>query len=220
MLKALIFDMDGTLTHSDPVHLKAFVKILAPEGIAIDEDIYRSTIIGRTNDAIFASLLPHLTAEEHEEFAERKEETFREMASDLKPLDGLGQLLDWADSNSVRLALVTNAPVENAQHMLEALGLAERFAVRITIDDVARGKPDPLPYRTALERLGITADEALVFEDSPSGMRAAKAAGIFGFGILTGLTAEEMEAVGADRSIADFHDPILWQILEDRLGAA
>ena len=115
-------------------------------------------------------------------------------------------------------ALVTNAPVENAQHMLEALGLSERFAVKITIDDVARGKPDPLPYLTALERLGITADEALVFEDSPSGMRAAKAAGLFGFGILTGLTAEEMEAVGADRSIADFHDPVLWQILEERLG--
>jgi HAD superfamily hydrolase (TIGR01509 family) len=220
MLKALIFDMDGTLTHSDPVHLKAFVKILAPEGVRMDEDVYRSTVIGRTNDAIFASLLPHLTAEEHGELAERKEETFREMASDLKPLDGLGRLLDWADARGLRLGLVTNAPVLNAQHMLEALGIAERFAVRITIDDVARGKPDPLPYLTALERLGITPDEALVFEDSPSGMRAAKAAGIFGFGILTGMTADEMAAVGADRSITDFHDPVLWQILEERLGAA
>ncbi|MET0429037.1 MAG: HAD family hydrolase, partial [Microvirga sp.] len=133
MLKALIFDMDGTLTHSDPVHLKAFVKILAPEGVLMDEDVYRSTVIGRTNDAIFASLLPHLTVEEHAEFAERKEETFREMASDLKPLDGLGRLLDWADARGLKLGLVTNAPALNARHMLEALGIAERFAVQITI---------------------------------------------------------------------------------------
>ena len=219
MLKALIFDMDGTLTHSDPVHLRAFAKILAPEGVAINEEIYRSSIIGRTNDAIFASLLPHRTVEEHEDFAARKEAAFREMASDLSPLDGLGELFDWADGNDIRLALVTNAPVLNAEHMLGALGITDRFAVKITIDDVARGKPDPLPYLTALERLGVGADEALVFEDSPSGMRAAKAAGIFSFGILTGLTADEMRDVGADRSIPDFHDPVLWDILNQRLRA-
>ncbi|MBM6596739.1 HAD family hydrolase [Microvirga pudoricolor] len=220
MLKALIFDMDGTLTHSDPVHLQAFARILAPEGVTIDETIYRSTIIGRTNDAIFASLLPHKTVEEHEDFADRKEAAFREMASDLKPLDGLGELFDWADAQGLKLALVTNAPRLNAEHMLDALGISDRFVVKITIEDVARGKPDPLPYLTALQRLGVSADEALVFEDSPSGMRAAKAAGIFGFGILTGLSAEEMREVGADRAIPDFHDPALWDILNARLKAA
>src|ERR1044072_8002767 len=116
MLKALIFDMDGTLTHSDAVHLQAFAQILAPEGVAIDEDIYRSTIIGRTNDAIFASLLPHRTVEEHEDFADRKEAAFREMAADLQPLDGLGELFDWADAKGLKLALVTNAPRLNAEH--------------------------------------------------------------------------------------------------------
>jgi beta-phosphoglucomutase len=218
MLKALIFDMDGTLVHSDPVHLEAFAQVLKPEGVTINEEIYRSTIIGRTNEAIFASLLPHLPVEQHEAYADEKEATFRRMAQDLKPLEGLLDLLGWAEARGIRIALVTNAPRLNADHMLEALGLAGRFEVEITIEEVERGKPDPLPYQTALERLGIRAEEAIAFEDSPSGMRAAKAAGLFSFGVLTGLSAEEMREIGADGAIMTFRDPALWEILEHRAG--
>lgn len=218
MLKALIFDMDGTLVHSDPVHLEAFAEVLRPEGVDINEEIYRSTIIGRTNEAIFASLLPHLPVEKHEAYADEKEAMFRRMASDLKPLEGLLDLLAWAETRGIRIALVTNAPRLNADHMLEALGLAGRFEVEITIEAVERGKPDPLPYLTALERLGIGADQAIAFEDSPSGMRAAKAAGLFSFGVLTGLSADEMREIGADGAILTFRDPALWEVLEHRIG--
>lgn len=219
MLKALIFDMDGTLAHSDPVHLKAFAKILSPEGVTVDEHVYRSKIIGRTNEAIFATLLPHRSVEEHVAFADEKEAAFRKLALDLKPLDGLLDLLDWAEQRGIGIALVTNAPRLNADHILDVLGLAERFTVQITIEQVERGKPDPLPYLTALERLGVQADEAVAFEDSPSGMKAAKAAGLYSFGVLTGLTAEEMRAVGADAAIEDFRAPALWDVLNSRAAA-
>jgi len=219
MLKALIFDMDGTLVHSDPVHLQAFAEVLNPEGVTIDEHVYRSAIIGRTNESIFASLLPHRTVEEHAAFADEKEAAFRRLALDLKPLDGLIDVLDWAQERGIRIALVTNAPTLNAEHMLDVLGLAGRFAVQITIDQVERGKPDPLPYLTALERLGVQADEAVAFEDSPSGMKAAKAAGLFAFGVLTGLTAEEMLGLGADATIEDFHAAALWDVLNSRAAA-
>lgn len=219
MLKALIFDMDGTLVHSDPVHLRAFSEILRPEGVTIDEDVYRSTIIGRTNEAIFASLLPHRPVEDHVAFADEKEAAFRRLALELKPLDGLAGLLDWADERGIRTALVTNAPRLNAEHMLDVLGITERFPVQITIEQVERGKPDPLPYLTALERLGVQADEALAFEDSPSGMKAAKGAGIFSFGVLTGLSAQEMRELGADATIEDFHAPALWTVLNSKAAA-
>jgi HAD superfamily hydrolase (TIGR01509 family) len=219
MLKALIFDMDGTLVHSDPVHLQAFVEVLSPEGVTVDEHVYRSTIIGRTNESIFASLLPHRTVEEHVAFADEKEAAFRRLALDLKPLDGLFDLLDWARERGIKVALVTNAPRLNADHMLDVLSLTKRFPVQITIDQVVRGKPDPLPYLTALERLGVRADEAVAFEDSPSGMKAAKAAGLFSFGVLTGLTAQEMRDVGADATIEDFHASALWDVLNRRAAA-
>jgi beta-phosphoglucomutase len=140
------------------------------------------------------------------------------MASNLKPLEGLLDLLDWAEGRGVKIALVTNAPRLNADHMLDVLGLAERFPVQITIEQVERGKPDPLPYLTALERLGIKAEEAVAFEDSPSGMRAAKAAGLFSFGVLTGLSADEMREIGADGAIMTFRDRALWEVLEHRIG--
>jgi HAD superfamily hydrolase (TIGR01509 family) len=219
MLKALIFDMDGTLVHSDPVHLEAFAEVLKPEGVTIDEEIYRSTIVGRTNEAIFASLLPHLSVERHVVYADEKEAAFRRMARDLEPLEGLLDLLDWAEAQSIKIALVTNAPRLNADHMLEALRLAERFPVQITIDQVEHGKPHPLPYLTALERLGLRAEEAVAFEDSPSGMRAAKAAGLFSFGVLTGLSVAELTKAGADRTIATFRDSSLWEFLERRIAA-
>lgn len=219
MLKALIFDMDGTLVHSDPVHLQAFAEILGPEGIVIDEEMYRNSIIGHTNESIFASLLPHLPVEEHEVYADRKEAAFRRLALELKPLDGLIELFDWADSRGIRIALVTNAPLLNATHILDILGITDRFEVKITIDQVERGKPDPLPYLTALERLGLTSTEAIAFEDSPSGMRAAKGAGLFSVGVLTGLSAQDMRELGADATIETFHDRALWDILERRLAA-
>ncbi len=219
MLKALIFDMDGTLVHSDPIHMKAFIEVLSPEGVAIDDEIYHSTIIGRTNETIFASLLPHRSVEEHVAFADEKEAAFRRLALDLKPLDGLTELLDWANAQGIKIALVTNAPRLNADHMLDVLGITERFPVQVTIDQVERGKPDPLPYLTALERLGVRAEEAIAFEDSPSGMKAAKGAGIYSFGVLTGLSAEDMRAVGADATLSDFHDPGLWNLLKQKSAA-
>lgn len=219
MLKALIFDMDGTLVHSDPLHMQAFAEVLGPEGIVIDDELYRTSIIGHTNEAIFASLLPHVPVEEHETWAERKEAAFRRLAKSLKPLDGLLDLLAWADERDIAIGLVTNAPLANATHTLDVLGITDRFKEKITIDQVERGKPDPLPYRTALERLGLTAHEAIAFEDSPSGMRAAKGAGLFSVGVLTGLSAQEMREIGADMTIETFHDPALWAILQRRIAA-
>ncbi|MGO4704860.1 HAD family hydrolase [Microvirga sp. 2MCAF38] len=219
MLKALIFDMDGTLVHSDPLHLRAFVEVLGPKGVVIDDEVYRSRIIGRTNEVIFGGLLPDHSVEEHRDLADEKEAAFRRISSELSPLDGLLGLLAWAQKRDLKIALVTNAPILNAKHMLEVLGLSDAFSVIVTSQDVARGKPDPLPYLTALERLSITADEAIAFEDSPSGMKAAKGAGIYSFGILTGVPAEELKAVGADRTIEDFSARALWDVLEERVAA-
>jgi HAD superfamily hydrolase (TIGR01509 family) len=219
MLKALIFDMDGTLVHSDPVHMRAFAEILGPEGVVITDELYHSSIIGHTNEAIFAALLPHLPVSEHEAYADRKEAAFRRLALDLEPLAGVRELFDWAEGRGIKIALVTNAPLLNATHTLDVLGITDRFDTKITIDQVERGKPDPLPYLTALERLGISAHEAIAFEDSPSGMRAAKGAGLFSVGVLTGLSDETMKANGADMTIETFHDAGLWEILEQRIAA-
>ncbi len=216
-LKALIFDMDGTLADSDPVHLRAFTDYLAPLGVVVDEEVYRTKITGKTNAQIFAGLLPDRSAEEHARFADEKEALFRRMAGDLEPLAGLIPLLDWAEAQGLELALVTNGPRLNVEHTLKALRVAHRFPITVAGEDVDRGKPDPLPYRTALDRLGIGPDEAVAFEDSPSGLVAAKAAGMAAVGVLTGQSAKALTALGADLTVRDFSDPALMRMLEGRV---
>lgn len=216
-LKALVFDMDGTLADTDPVHLRAFERYLAPHGVTVDEEVYRAKIAGRTNAQIFEGLLPAFSAEDHKRFGQEKEALFRELAEEIEPLAGLTSLLDWAEARSLRVGLVTNGPRPNVDHTLRALGIAQRFAVTIASEDVTRGKPDPLPYLTALDRLGIGAAEAVAFEDSPSGVRAAKAAGILTIGILTGQTAEALASSGADMTVRDFADPGLLRLLAERV---
>lgn len=220
MLKALIFDMDGTLADSDPVHLQAFAEFLAPFGVPVDEDVYRRSISGRSNALIFADLLPDHPAHHRERFADEKEAVFRRLATEMEPLGGLIALLDFAAGKGLGLAVVTNAPRANLDHTLAALGIAERFPILVAAEDVTRGKPDPLPYLTALRRLGVSADEAVVFEDSAAGLGAARAAGIHAFGILTGQTADTLLQAGANDTLVDFSDRKLWAFLEARVKPA
>jgi beta-phosphoglucomutase len=218
MLKALLFDVDGTLADTDPIHMRAFERYLAPHGLSVDETFYRTRISGRTNAAIFAELFPERGPDEHARLGDEKEALFREMADELAPLHGLPGLLDWAVSRGCRLAAVTNGPRVNLQHALHSLGIEDRFEILVAREDVALGKPDPMPYTTALERLGVVPAEAFAFEDSPAGVMAAKAAGLFTFGLLTSQPPDVLRESGADVTIADFADKALWTILHQRAG--
>jgi HAD superfamily hydrolase (TIGR01509 family) len=206
MIKALLFDLDGTLTHTDPIHLRAVQRLLADHDRTIDEAGFREQVSGRSNVEIGLRLFPDRTADEHVALLARKEALFREFALDLVPLAGAIELINQARERGLGLALVTNAPRENVGHMLGAIGASGRFDTIVYGDEMARPKPDPLPYLTGLERLGATADEALAFEDSPPGVQAAKAAGIVTVGVATTRSPEELTAAGADLVIEDFTD--------------
>ncbi|MEL6814060.1 MAG: HAD family phosphatase [Cyanobacteria bacterium J06598_3] len=208
MIKAIIFDLDGTLTDSDKVHFQVFKDYFAQHDIALDHTLYRAKISGRQNVAILADFLPNLSAAEGEAFSAQKEATFRTKAKgQLTPLPGLPDLLAKLNAQNLPAAVVTNAPPENAAFMLSELGLSTRFHPVIIGDDLPRGKPDPLPYQTALDQLGIEGKDAIAFEDSRAGIRSAVGAGIPTVGITTTHTPEELMEVGAFKAIANFTDP-------------
>jgi HAD superfamily hydrolase (TIGR01509 family) len=214
MLKAVIFDLDGTLTDSDKVHFQVFQEFFSQHGIALDPASYREKISGRQNAAILADFLPQLSAAEKESFIVNKEETFRFLAEgQLEPLPGLLSLLSQIKKQGLAAAVVTNAPPENAAFMLSELWLTEAFNPIVIGDELPRGKPDPLPYQTALDKLGIRAEEAIVFEDSTAGIRSATGAGIKTIGMTTTHSAELLIEAGAAAAIADFTDPYIQTLL-------
>lgn len=214
MVKAVIFDLDGTLTDSDKVHFQVFQEIFAGYGIALDKALYKKQISGRQNAAILADFLPQLSEAEGEAFSEQKEETFRDRAKDqLTPLLGLLDLLAQLKQQSLPAAVVTNAPTKNANFMLKTLNLEKAFNPVVIADELTRGKPDPLPYQTALDKLGIEAEDAIAFEDSRAGIRSAVGAGILTIGMTTTHQADELKAAGATYAIADFTDPLIQTLL-------
>lgn len=205
-IEALLFDLDGTLVHTDPLHLVAMRDLLEREGVAIDEETFVTRVSGQPNETVGRFLFPERTAAEHRDFIARKEARFRELAGQLTPLAGVVAFIDRARADGLRIALVTNAPRSNVAHMLGTLGIADRFEIVIYGDEMERAKPDPLPYRLALEAFGLRPNQAIAFEDSLPGLAAAKGAGLFCVGVATSRSPDELRAAGADLAVADFED--------------
>jgi HAD superfamily hydrolase (TIGR01509 family) len=215
---ALLFDLDGTLIDSDTAHLRAFQRVFAAHGVAVDEAAYFKRIHGSDNAAIGRDFLPRLSEAERAATLAAKEERYREDLGDVEPIAGVEALLDYAAARDLRCAVVTNAPRANVEAVLGALGLAARLPVRVLGPELARAKPDPLPYLTALARLGAEAGRSLAFEDSLSGLSAAKGAGLAVVGLTTTLAADKLIAAGAEIAIADFTDPRILPLIEARIA--
>jgi len=216
MNTALLFDLDGTLVDTDAEHLVAFQSVFAPHGVTLDRDEYTAKIMGATNDMIGQTFLSHLTPEQREETLAAKEIAYRAAVGELAPIAGAAALLDWAVARGLACAVVTNAPRANADLVLTAIGFDARLPIRVIGSELARGKPDPLPYLTGLERTSALAEHSVAFEDSLPGVRAAVAAGLAVVGLTTTLGADELLGVGAVFAAADFTDPRIFALIESR----
>ncbi|ERN42888.1 haloacid dehalogenase superfamily [Rubidibacter lacunae KORDI 51-2] len=213
MVAAILFDLDGTLVNTDPIHFKHWKVLLRDYGYEIDREFYDAKISGGTNEAILADILPQLSPEQARDFAEYKEAQFRASGSDLQRLPGLTEMLAWVHYNNLKSAVVTNAPRANAEFMLATLDLADTFSILVLAEDAPAGKPDPAPYLIAMDKLGVTAEMTIAFEDSPSGIRAAVAAGIYTVGVASTHDPSRLHSAGASRTIRDFTDKELWEWL-------
>ncbi|BAZ09297.1 HAD family hydrolase [Calothrix sp. NIES-4071] len=218
MLEAILFDLDGTLVNTDPVHFIAWQNMLSRYDIYIDESFYQKNISGRLNPEILADILPQLSTQEAIEFADEKEAMFRDMAPSLERLPGLTELLTWTQTHHIKRALVTNAPHENAYFMLDILELGATFELIVLAEDEEKPKPDPTPYRVAAQRLGVSIENAIALEDSPSGIKSAVGAGIKTIGIASTHDPEKLCSLGAFMAIPDFTDLRLWTFLNQTSG--
>jgi HAD superfamily hydrolase (TIGR01509 family) len=176
--RLLIFDFDGTLVDSSPLHARAYAEAFAPHGVEVDY----ARIAGLTTDAAVDLLAADagiaLDAAERERLIDVKRARGLELIQrELGPIEGAPDFVRAA-AGRFRLALCTSASRRGVTAGLVRVGMTGCFDPLVTAEDVTRGKPDPEIFLQALERTGAGADEALVFEDADSGIAAARTAGI------------------------------------------
>ncbi|SCB26012.1 haloacid dehalogenase superfamily, subfamily IA, variant 3 with third motif having DD or ED [Bradyrhizobium shewense] len=210
MGRALLFDIDGTLADTDPLHLRAFNQVLGPRGHVFDHARFSRELQGFANVAIGERFLPDEAPERRASILDEKEEVFRALvAGQIEPLPGLMALLDRADAAGVPMVAVTNAPRLNAELLLSGLGISHRFKALVIGAELPHGKPHPLPYQEGLRFVGASAEASIAFEDSRTGVQSATAAGIPTIGVRTSLSHADLVAAGAVASASAFDDPEL-----------
>lgn len=207
----LLFDLDGTMLDTDPLHFAAFCKLLEEFDMSITEDYYNTRIMGAPIMQIMAELFPSSSADEQWKLGERKEALFRnQLSGELVPKPGLQELINWAKANKVGICVVTNAPRENAEMMIEGLGIEDQIDYLLIGAELLKSKPDPFPYMEGMRLLGVDTAHAVAFEDSGPGVRSASSAGLFTFGMKGALEEKTLRGQGASDVLADFTERNLW----------
>jgi mannitol-1-/sugar-/sorbitol-6-/2-deoxyglucose-6-phosphatase len=177
---AAIFDMDGLMVDSEPFWKRAERECFAEVGIEITEEMSKVTAPMTTTEvaAYWYAYRPwegRSTLDLERAVIARVRDLIERHAD---PLPGVRETLRACRSRGWRIGLATNSPLALCTHVVGTLGLHEAFDVILGADDVARGKPAPDIYLETARRLGVSPALCLVFEDSVSGVRAARAAGM------------------------------------------
>ena len=207
-LAALLFDMDGTLIDSMPLHERSWALWHAEMALPYDEAGFFAATAGRTNLEILRDLFPQESEEALQEMAARKEALYREIAErELTLIAGAREVIAQGRDRGLKIAICTAAPPENIAIAFARFGLGALVDTVTSPADGLRGKPHPDIFLEAARRMGVDPAQCLVFEDAPLGIEAARNGGMAAVVLTTTLPAEAF--AGYDnvlQSIADFTD--------------
>lgn len=177
--KTILWDMDGVIADSGPFHFAAWQEIFARKGVDFTRKNF-TKFFGTRNDFIIRTVLGEkLSEEDVETMVVEKEAIFRMKAKgNIRPFPGVVKLLNTIKKGNFRLALVSSAPEENIDLITGDLGIKGKFDCVISGRQVSESKPSPQIYLLAAEKLGVDPGNCIVIEDSPFGVKGAKAAGM------------------------------------------
>jgi len=204
MLKGVIFDMDGVVVDSHPVHIRAWKRLLDAAGVVATDhelDIVRD---GKTKEEILRHFMGCISADEVRAYAEEKDRLYKEEAAQPKAIKGVKRLLDQLRHAGITTAIASSGSAWRVHHTLETLGLKHYFSVVTTGTEFAAGKSDSTIFSRTAQRMEIGCEEVLVFEDSVPGTRSATSLGMKCLGVGDPVRASSLIAAGAKRVLPNF----------------
>jgi len=214
VIKALLFDFDGTIVDTESIDLRTWREIFDSHGVALPFDRFAlriGTLTGPNElDELDALLDAPCDRDAVTTLRRRRELELLELEP-LRP--GVGDYLDDARALGLSVGIVSSSSRSWVEGNLRRLSLADGWAVMLFADgDATRCKPSPALYAEALESLGARPEEAVAFEDSPNGITAARAAGIFCVAVPNEVTAQ-LDLSHADLILDSFEDLPLEELL-------
>ena len=212
MLRALIFDLDGVIVDSHPLHKRAWKAFFALRGKGFSDEELEFVVEGKKREDILRHFLGELTDQQVKEYGAEKDAFFRSSAAELRPVAGVERFLSEIATAGLCVALASSASRERVGYMLQQLGLAKHFEAIVTGDDVTLGKPDPRIFQLAAAQIGIQAHNILVCEDAVNGVQAAKAAGMKCLAIAANGRGPVLRHAGADKIVPDFTEARLEEL--------
>jgi HAD superfamily hydrolase (TIGR01509 family) len=213
---SVIFDMDGVIINSEPLHMAAETKFFHSLGFRITEAEHHS-FVGTTSINMWRRLKARygLPQPIEELVVREREEYFQYLCSQeqLEPIAYIPELMDMLRSQSITLLLASSSPQKQIDYILHKLDLKKHFTVCVSGDEVAQGKPAPDIFLKAAALGGCAPHDCLVIEDSGNGIAAAKAAGIKCIAFYNPDSGNQ-DLSRADRVVSSIRD-ITWSILEE-----
>jgi HAD superfamily hydrolase (TIGR01509 family) len=195
VIKALLFDLDGTLIDSMPHHHEAWVQWHARRGVEMAAGDFFAATAGRSNAEILLDMYPQNSVDEHTVMADEKEAIYREFAANsLELIKGAQDFVERARAAGLRMAVCTASTVPNMALAFERYGIDRWVETVVSPADGLRGKPHPDIFLEAARRLGIATEECVVFEDAPLGVEGARRAGMKAVALTTTLSADAFDA--------------------------
>lgn len=205
-IRAVVFDMDGVLIDSHPAHKAAWGEFLRSMGREVSDAELDFILDGRTRPEILRHYFGDLPDQELHLYGRSKDEIFRAMERDIKPVPGVVEFLRQLQAQNIRASVATSASEIRTVSTVERLGLGGYFEAIVTASDVSAGKPDPTVYRLACERMEIRPEDSVAFDDAIAGIEAAKSAGMRCVGVTNNGASRQLLAAGAETVIVNFCD--------------
>jgi beta-phosphoglucomutase len=204
-MKCAIFDMDGVLVDSHPIHMAAWRRFLETHGRTVNERDMEFVLEGRKREEMLEHFLGPVTPEQAAAYGKEKDALFREEAISISTIAGVRGMLDQLAAASVPMAVASCGGRGRVHQLLDQLNLRSYFEAVFTGNDVKDGKPDPSIFLAVAKQMKVQPAESICFEDSVSGVTAAKSAGMKCLGIAEDGRRDALVQAGCDAVVPNFN---------------
>lgn len=209
MIKAVIFDMDGVIIDSEPIHLEFAMELFNKLGFNMSKEEY-GKFVGTTSKYMWDTIKNKYNIKNTiEELIEMERNGFFDFLSSpdrvIEPIAYIPELLKALHENNYKIALASSSPIRLIEFIMESLKIGEYFDELVTGDFVKKSKPEPDVFLYAADKLGVLPEECVVIEDSHNGVLAAKNAGMKCIGFRN-LNSGNQDISKADKIINSFNE--------------